>query len=187
MAEIIKLYHTGYDEIRDVDIHYGRANADFGQGFYTTDDEEFARRWVREHKDKETILNVYELDMEGLKVHRFERGEKWFDYIFNNRHHKPDSIEDVDVIIGPIANDTIYDTLGIITSGFLKREEAVAMLMIGPCYNQVVIKSEKAVSQLKWIDSTVLDHDEIVRCREVVAKEEAEYQRLFSEKMREIE
>lgn len=30
------LYHTGYQEIREPDIHHGRKNADFGQGFYLT-------------------------------------------------------------------------------------------------------------------------------------------------------
>ena len=38
------LYHTGYQEIRDPDIRFGRKNADFGQGFYLTRDGEFARR-----------------------------------------------------------------------------------------------------------------------------------------------
>jgi hypothetical protein len=28
------LYHTGFDEIKHPDIHIGRKNADFGQGFY---------------------------------------------------------------------------------------------------------------------------------------------------------
>ena len=29
------------------------------------------------------------------------------------------------MIIGPIANDTIFDTFGILSSGFLKPEEAL--------------------------------------------------------------
>ena len=35
------LYHVGFDIIKNPDIHYGRKNADFGQGFYLTDDKEF--------------------------------------------------------------------------------------------------------------------------------------------------
>ena len=42
---IMKLYHTGEVVIREPDIRRGRKNADFGQGFYLTPDEEFARRW----------------------------------------------------------------------------------------------------------------------------------------------
>ena len=39
MAEpdILHMFHTGYAEIREPDIRYGRKNADFGQGFYLSD------------------------------------------------------------------------------------------------------------------------------------------------------
>ena len=30
-SDILHLFHTGYAEIREPDIHYGRKNADFGQ------------------------------------------------------------------------------------------------------------------------------------------------------------
>lgn len=38
------------------------------------------------------------------------------------------------MIVGPIANDTIFDTFGIITSGFLSAEQAIKLLLIGPQY-----------------------------------------------------
>ena len=37
----------------------------------------------------------------------------------------PDALSDYDVIIGPVANDTIFNTMGIMTSGFLSDEEAI--------------------------------------------------------------
>ena len=46
---------------------------------------------------------------------------EWFDYIFSNSNGKKDYLSEYDVIIGPIANDTLYDTLGILTSGFIKK------------------------------------------------------------------
>ena len=42
----MKLYHTGTLVIHEPDVHYGRKNADFGQGFYLTPDREFACRWA---------------------------------------------------------------------------------------------------------------------------------------------
>ena len=177
------LYHTGYQEIREPDIRHGRINADFGQGFYLTANEEFARRWARERKDARTIVNAYDLDLTGLRVHRFERDEKWFDYIFRNRAARPDLLTEADVIIGPIANDTIYDTFGIITSGFLPPEKAMKLLMIGPSYEQVVVKSQKAAGQLVWREGSVLTKEEVARYRDVVVEEEAEYQRLFAQEM----
>lgn len=48
------LYHTSYQEIRLPDVHFGRTNADFGQGFYLSDNEEFSRRWARSRPGKDT-------------------------------------------------------------------------------------------------------------------------------------
>ena len=66
MAETLRLYHSGYAEIRDPDVHYGRKNADFRQGFYTTDDLDFALRWAPERKASSVIVNEYILELSGL-------------------------------------------------------------------------------------------------------------------------
>ncbi len=91
----MKLYHTGKTEIREPDINRGRKNADFGPGFYLTPDMDFAYRWAGAN----AIANEYELDEEGLKIHRFHRDEDWFNYIFHNRR-AVDSLN-ADVVIGP--------------------------------------------------------------------------------------
>lgn len=49
------------------------------------------------------------------------------------------------MIAGPIANDTIFDTFGIITSGFLSADQAIKLLLIGPQYEQIVIKTASVV------------------------------------------
>jgi hypothetical protein len=147
----MKLYHTGRIEIREPDVHHGRRNADFGPGFYLTPDLDFAMRWVK----AESIINEYELDETGLTIYRFQRNEEWFHYIFNNRNYQ-DGL-DADVIIGPIANDIIFETYGIISSGYLKTEDAMKLLLIGPEFTQVAIKSEKAISQLRWLGSQKVD------------------------------
>ena len=155
MAQLI-LYHTGYQVIRVPDIHIGRVNADFGQGFYLSSDEAFSRRWARSRKGSDTWLNVYALETEGLSVKTFSRGAEWFDYIYRNRAARPDKLSQYDVITGPIANDTIYDTWGIMTSGLLKPAQALQLLSAGPSYTQTVIKTEKAVSKLKYLSSQLL-------------------------------
>ncbi|MCR4652704.1 MAG: DUF3990 domain-containing protein [Eubacterium sp.] len=141
------LYHTSDREIRNPDIHYGRKNADFGWGFYLSPDKDFIYPWA----GKNAVVNEYELDTTGLEIHRFTRDLDWFRYIFDNRRTK-DSLT-ADVIIGPIANDTIFDTMGILSSGLLAPEEAMDLLLIGPSYTQVAIKTEKAARQLQWLRS----------------------------------
>ena len=167
----------------DPDITIGRKNADFGQGFYLTDDLDFTRRWARE---RTPYVNIYELDEDDLVIRRFFRNTDWFRYIFQNRRGLADRIT-ADVIIGPIANDTIYDTFGIITSGLLKDEDAIKLLLIGPQYTQIVLKTERAVKNLRWISAEVLNAGEIIKYREIVTAEEEAYQKLFSEEVERLQ
>ncbi|MCR5088201.1 MAG: DUF3990 domain-containing protein [Oscillospiraceae bacterium] len=166
----MKLYHTGSQIIREPDVRYGRKNADFGQGFYLTPDLDFARRWARDN----AILNEYELDLSGLTVHRFSRDTDWFEYIFHNRRAS-DSLH-ADVVIGPIANDTIFDTLGMIISGYLAPEEALKLLLIGPEYTQVAVKTERAAWQLRWLAAEPVPRQD----EEQHAREQNEYLQAFT-------
>ncbi len=178
--QTLTLFHTGFSEILSPDVHFGRKNADFGQGFYLSPNEAFSRRWARFRKGSQTILNRYFLQPDGLKIRRFTRDEAWFDYIFSNRTGNPDTLQDFDVIIGPIANDTLYDTWGVLTSGLISVELALRLLSVGPAYEQVVLKTEKAASALQFISSQVLPAAEITAARESVREEEAVFQEAFA-------
>ena len=169
------LYHTSDREIRTPDIHYGRKNADFGWGFYLTPDREFTYRWATDS----AVVNIYELDESGLDTYRFSRDVVWFQYIFNNRHTKDGLASDV--VIGPIANDTIFDTLGIMSSGYLQPEDALKLLMIGPEYTQVAIKTEKAARQLRWVSS-----ERIEGIKTALKAEQDAYQERFALELEKI-
>ena len=180
------MYHAGYEIISQPDIHHGRKNADFGQGFYLTPDEEFARRWARPYKDRDICINRYELIIDDLNIHEFERDHEWFDYIFSNRRNKEDKFKEYDVIVGPIANDTIYDTFGVITSGILEDDTALKLLELGPEYTQIVIKTDKASKQLRWLDALRLDDEQTENYRKLTSTEEKEYQKSFAELLQDI-
>ena len=171
----MKLFHTGKMEIRDPDVGHGRKNADFGPGFYLTPDMDFAYRWAGAN----AVVNEYELDEEGLRIHRFRRDEDWFHYIFHNRRAE-DSLS-ADVVIGPIANDTIFETLGIISSGFLKPSDAMKLLMIGPEYTQVALKTEKAVRQLRWLRAEKITKLDDEQRRAEQAAYDADFARVLNE------
>jgi hypothetical protein len=183
----MKVYHAGYVEIQVPDIHRGRINADFGQGFYVSDNYEFVGRWVREKKGADIIINSYELDETGLAVKSFERDRDWFRYVFSNRRSMPDEFSDFDVITGPIANDTIYNTMGIMTSGYLSDEEALKLLCVGPLYRQIVIKTQKAADNLKFLSSERLPAETVARNKEMVVAEEEAYMQEFAEVMQGFE
>ena len=184
MENRFRVYHSGFAKIEVPDLHRGRKNADFGQGFYVSRNEEFARRWARYRRGETTYINIYELDLQGLKVLELQRDRTWFSYIFNNRRHRKDRYGEYDIIVGPIANDTIYDTFGIITSGVLTDEEALSLLLLGPAYEQIVLKTDRCLDHLKWIKTEILSPETIERCRTIVAEEEKEYQEAVVEQMK---
>lgn len=181
----MKLYHVGFYLLADPDIFHGRKNADFGQGFYTSLEEEFSTKWAKKRTGQETILNYYDLKEDGLKIKRFNRDKEWFGYIFNNRRGNEDSLKDYDVIIGPIANDTIYDTWGILTSGFVSEEKALKILCSGPCYTQVALKTSKVKEQLSFLGSKVIPGEEIESYYNEVRQEEREYQKIVADILKE--
>lgn len=176
----MRCYHTGHHKLPDPDIRIGRKNADFGQGFYLSPSDAFAGKWVRERKDLEAYVNAYELDLSGLRVLQLQRDEAWFDYLFRNRAGLPDRHGEYDLILGPIANDTIYNTFGVFTSGLLPKEQVLSLLQIGPCYEQIVVKTERARRQLRWLSSRRLDPSELSSLRESLLREEVQYQQALA-------
>lgn len=81
---------------------------------------------------------------------------------------------------------TIYNTYGVLTSGLLEKEEALELLLLGPEYTQVVLKTEKAAWQLKWLKAEVLTKEQLIVSAAEVAAEEQAYQELLSMKMAEM-
>ncbi len=179
------LYHTGFSEIRFPDIRHGRKNADFGQGFYLSADPAFSRRWAGSRRGQDTYINTYELRTERLTVKTFARDREWFEYISANRNGKEDALSGCDVIVGPIANDTIYDLFGITTSGFLTAEEALKLLSAGPEYTQVTLKTDRAAEALRFLSSEIISREEIEGFRDAVKREEEAYQEQAARLMRE--
>ena len=175
-ANILKLYHTSSLELITPDVNYGRKNADFGGGFYLSDNPEFAEKWAN---DRKALINEYSLDLTGLNIKRFSLDKEWFNYISRNRFGGRDEFCNTDVIIGPIANDTLYDTYGIITSGLIKSEDSLKLLSVGKRYTQINVKTQKAASQLKWEGCRRLTPEEIQASASAVRAEESEFREAF--------
>ncbi len=175
----MRLFHSGSNIIKVPDLSLGRKDADFGPGFYMSSDLDFAMRWTKARKDAPAFINVYDLDTEGLKVKRFTRDEEWFDYINGNRNRHGDTFDTYDVIIGPIANDTLYDVFGLPTSGLLGKKESLELLKIGGEYLQIVVKTQDALSHLQWSDAIRVDYETSGKYRDIVKKETEEYRQEF--------
>ncbi|MBQ6150206.1 MAG: DUF3990 domain-containing protein [Mogibacterium sp.] len=179
------LFHTSSIIIKEPDIHIGRSNTDFGQGFYLTPDESFAGSWARERTSSDVYVNRYELKTEGLRVMIFDKDAEWFEYILDNRRSKPDRLHDYDVIIGPVANDTLFETFGLLTSGFLTMEQSLQILSSGPEYTQVAIRSDAGAKALKWLDAEILSAGSMAAARKEYERAKAAFDEGFAKALAE--
>ena len=60
------------------------------------------------------------------------------------------------------------------------------LLLIGPEYTQIALKTEKAAAQLQWLSARELSAEEIAGFRALVAREEAAYQARFVQELEQL-
>lgn len=60
--------------------------------------------------------------------------------------------EQYDVIIGAVANDDVYRTLQIYSTGLLTKEQALEALKIKKLFNQYVFASNNALNLLRFVE-----------------------------------
>jgi hypothetical protein len=131
---------------------------DFGVGFYTTAYRDqaidFAGIVMRRRRVATQFISVYDFDMmraeKELDVLRFpEPDEDWFDYVCQNRQATYVG-KSYDLVIGPVANDKVYATIGLYESGFLNKTNAIESFKVNPLFDQVVMKTERALALLTY-------------------------------------
>lgn len=147
------VYHGSSIEVKNPDISIGRTDIDFGQGFYVTKDKRMAEKWAA--GKAMSINNMYELNFDGLNVITLGLTQQWLDFIAYNRGYSEQSfdISDVDVIIGPTADDKMFNTISSYLEGDLSAEKAIKYLNIVGYSNQIVLKTERAVDNISFIKS----------------------------------
>lgn len=132
----------------------------FGYGFYTTTNkaqaENFAKKVVVRRGGTPTV-NVYEVDdniySKLLKIKRFNApNEEWLDFVCEHRNGTYDK-EQYDLIIGAVANDDVYRTLKVCSTGLLTKEQALEALKIKKLFDQYVFATNKAILLLKFVKS----------------------------------
>ncbi len=154
------LYHGSNVVVKQPKIIEQNRFLDFGYGFYTTTNiyqaENFAQKVVI-RRGGEPIVNVYEFDENAitntLKIKRFSApDEEWLDFVSAHRNGTYNG-EKYDLIIGAVANDDVYRTLQVYSTGLLSKEQALEALKIKKLFNQYVFATEKAIALLKFQES----------------------------------
>jgi hypothetical protein len=156
----MKVYHGTNMVIEQPRIINRFKTLDFGEGFYTTENENQAREFAlkvcrRREQSFYPVVNCYEFKEEPaqLSILQFDTpDEKWLDFVVERRKGI-EPVEKFDLIIGPVANDDVFGTIILYEAGQLDKESAVKRFRVKKLYNQVVFCSELALNHLVFIKS----------------------------------
>jgi len=165
------VYH-GSDHIVKVPVFQGgKRNNDYGHGFYTTESLELAKEWACA-KNTDGFANRYELDMEELAILNLNSSEynilNWLALLTKYRSYwQSGSIaEDAknylqqhffidpdkyDVIIGYRADDSYFSFAQDFIAGTISLNKLSEAMRLGKLGEQIVLKSEKAYSHIKFL------------------------------------
>jgi len=136
---VMLLYHGSDVVVETPKIFASARTLDFGSGFYTTTNSDQAIDFdIEQAKSKLSVLEFYSAD------------EEWLDFVSANRMGKQLTAKH-DIVIGSVANDTVYRVFGLYENGLIDKETALKQLKIQKLYNQVVFCSETALLCLTFI------------------------------------
>ena len=159
----MKLYHGTFSlDIAQPDLSKCRNKTDFGNGFYTTTSVEQARKWAVLRKNRFHTENAYIIEYEiddnilssrEYKIRFFDGATKeWLEFVYNNR--KGRETEQFDMVMGPVANDSLYATLLLYEQGVLSVAATIEQLKTHALFDQLSFHTSKAINTLKFIKVT---------------------------------
>jgi len=169
------VFHGGLTRVEQVDFSLCSPGKDFGRGFYTTTSKEQAERFAKIKKRRagctESFVSGYDyLPPAHLLIHRFTAPDLgWLDFVLFNRGFLDGGNPVLshctrlpDIIIGPVANDTVGVVLGLLTNGAFgdpssetAKAIAIAQLRTEKLFDQVFFATPAAISALTFKEAYV--------------------------------
>lgn len=155
----MKLYHGSNTVIEQIELSKCKPFKDFGQGFYLTEIREQAEQMAKCTSaiyGGEPVVTEFEFDetaLNALSVKIFEEpGEEWALFIMANRdRNKVHPIHHYDVVIGPVADDTIATLFRNFDDGIIDLQMLVNGLKYKKVSSQYLFHSAEAVKYLRRI------------------------------------
>lgn len=144
------IYHGSYMKIEFPEIRKHRFTKDFSWGFYCTKIKEQAERWSE--KFNTSIVNVYEVrNINSLKIKIFkDYSDEWLEFVVSCRNG---NTHDYDVVMGPMADDTIYDYIEAYTLGQMNKEKFFELMKFKYPTHQISFHTIKALDCINFIES----------------------------------
>lgn len=153
----MKLYHGSNVMIDQVDFTKCHPFKDFGRGFYLTDNIKHARnmafRRCMRTGGKECVTEYdfnFEEAEQDLKVKIFDKPSgEWAEFVMMNRNETiTHPAHDYDLVIGPIADDSVVVSFRLFQNGYISLSELVKRLEYKELSTQYFFHNPKAISYL---------------------------------------
>jgi len=161
---MLKLYHGSNVVIDKIDLSRSRKGKDFGCGFYLNPDKsqamEMAIRTTQRTMEGTPILNAYIFDDSiiqndsPLSYKIFPKySTEWAEFILMNRRNKSEKqAHQYDIVIGPIADDTVGLQMHRFIQGYISIEKMIEELRFHKPAIQYFFGTEKSISYLNKIN-----------------------------------
>ena len=159
----ITLYHGSTLSIEHPLAKVGRADLDFGRGFYLTSLRSQAEQWAARvqllRASTTAWINVYEFDMDaaikaGFKLLRFDAYDQhWLNFIVASRNGKQ-PWKDYDIIEGGVANDRVIDTIEDYLNDIITIEQALGQLVYAQPNHQICLLNQQLIDTYLHFDNS---------------------------------
>ena len=167
------VYH-GSDHIIETPLYNGsKRTNDYGYGFYTTENKELAMEWACSD-NRDGFANIYELNTDGLEILNLNDPQynilNWLAVLTKYRSYwQSGSVAEeaknylqknffvdpsgYDIVIGYRADDSYFSFAQDFVSGAISLRKLSEAMRLGKLGEQVVLKSEKSFSHIRFIDA----------------------------------
>lgn len=196
MEKELIIYHGSKDIIEKPHYHGGKAENDYGFGFYCTKSLKLAKEWSCSNNENNGFANKYSIDTTDLKVldltsKRYtilnwiaillkfrtfdltnEISKQARDYLIKNFYI---DVEQYDVVIGYRADDSYFSFARDFVNNTISVRQLSKAMKLGELGTQVVIVSQKAFNKLNFMGFEPADHLEYYtrrKARDEKAREE---------------
>lgn len=165
------LFHGAKSSIEgELNVHTGRVNNDFGQGFYAGESYEQAISFISGFEKS----SVYFLDFndQNLRCKKYEVNQEWMMTIAYYRgvlgayESHPvvkrliEESRDCDYIIAPIADNRMFQIINSFIDGEITDEQCKHCLAATHLGSQYVFISDQAIEQVKLIERCYISNKE---------------------------
>ena len=174
----IVLFHGAKKEFTmpiDIDNN-SKNNNDFGKGFYLGENYEQAANYISTINTNKVY--AFRLNTDDLKIYKFDVDNRWMlaiayfrgwikDYESHNIVKKIlKAIDDVDVIVAPIADNRMFDIINEFVENEITDEQCRHALAATNLGYQYVLKTKKAVGSITYLQEMFVCSKEKKICTE---------------------